>query len=103
MGPDVVRLERRLHSRDAPGSTLRDDAWLVGQAVRHELTDRWIAIGEAYGVLPNTDDGGERAGFFDAGIQLQATGHLLLSVLVGTAVGRGSPDFTSVIALTFGS
>ena len=87
---------------DAGGTSISDDAWLVGQAVRHSLNDRWTAIGEAYGVLPHTD-GGDHTGFFDAGLQFQVTEHVLLSVLVGTAAGRGSPEFTSSFAVTIDS
>jgi hypothetical protein len=84
---------------DAGNGSIGDDAWLVGQAVRHQLDDRWTMIGEAYGVLPHTD-GGAHAGFFDAGVQLRLTEHALLSVLVGTAVGRDSPDFNGTLAVT---
>jgi hypothetical protein len=87
---------------DAGGTTIDDDGWLVGQAVRHSLNDRWTAIGEAYGVLPHTD-GGEHSGFFDAGLQFRLTEHVLLSVIVGTAVGRDSPEFTSSLAVTIDS
>jgi hypothetical protein len=87
---------------DAGGTSISDDAWLVGQTVRHSLNDDWTAIGEAYGVLPHTD-GGEQTGFFDAGLQFQLTEHVLLSILVGTAVGRGSPEFRSTLAVTIDS
>ena len=87
---------------DAGGASISDDAWLVGQTVRHALNDQWTAIGEAYGVLPHTD-GGDHAGFFDAGMQFQVTEHVLLSVIVGTAVGQGSPEFTSSLAVTIDS
>jgi len=87
---------------DAGGTSISDDAWLVGQAVRHQVSDRWTAIGEAYGVLPHTD-GGAHTGFFDAGLQFQVTDHVTLSVLVGTAVGRDSPDFTSTLSVTIDS
>ena len=87
---------------DAGSTSISDDAWLVGQTVRHQIDDRWTAIGEAYGVLPHTD-GGDHTGFFDAGLQLRLTEHVLLSVLVGTAVGEGSPEFTSSLAVTIDS
>ena len=87
---------------DAGGTSISDDSWLIGQAVRHQLDDRWTAIGEVYGVLPHTD-GGDHTGFFDGGLQLQVTEQVVLSVLVGTAVGRGSPEFTSTLSVTIGS
>jgi hypothetical protein len=86
---------------DAERAVFADDVWFVGQALRHQLTERWTAIGEAFGLLPN--DGAPSGGFFSAGAQLQATDSLLLSVLVGTAVGRGTPDGTVYVGFTWNS
>jgi hypothetical protein len=85
---------------DASRGVFGDDRWFLGQAVRYQVTERWTAIGETFGLLPHTDRGGFAQGHFNAGAQFLAVDHLLLSVLVGTAVGRDSHDFASYLGFT---
>ena len=100
-GPTALDSNVGYTAVDAERAAFADDVWFVGQALRHQLTERWTAIGEAFGLLPN--DGASFGGFFSAGAQLQATDSLLLSVLVGTAVGRGTPDGTVYVGFTWDS
>jgi hypothetical protein len=78
-----------------------DDQYFLGLAAGHERPSRWTVIGETYAVLSNGSRGGPAALHFDVGAQLAATGDLLLSILVGSALGRDSPDFTGYVGFTW--
>jgi hypothetical protein len=77
----------------------RDDRWFLGQAVRQQLDDRWTLIGETYGTF---SQGHGDANFnFDGGVQFNLSANLTLSALIGSAVGRNTPDLTSYLGLSW--
>jgi hypothetical protein len=86
---------------DASGNGYGDDGWFLGQAVRHQATTRWTIIGEGYAILPNTTEGGSPNGHFTGGAQLSLHPSLVLSALIGTAVGDASPDLTGYVGFTW--
>ena len=86
---------------DASRSVFGDDRWLLGQAVRHRLTERWTVIGEAYAVLPQGNEATPANGHFDGGAQLALRENVLLSALVGTGVGRDTSDLTGYLGFTW--
>ena len=88
---------------DASRGVLGDDVWFLGQAVRYQATERLTMMGETYGLLPNSTRGGSANGYFSGGAQFVVTENLLLSVLVGTAVGRNSADLTGYLGFTMQS
>jgi len=88
---------------DASRGVFGDDVWFLGQAVRYQATERLTVMGETYGLLPNGDRGGSANGHLSGGAQFVVTENLLLSVLVGTAVGRNSPDLTGYLGFTMQS
>lgn len=71
-----------------------DDQYFFGLAGRHEASARWTLVGESYAVLPHGSRGSRAAVHLDVGAQLAASGSLVLSMLVGSALGRDSPDLT---------
>jgi hypothetical protein len=86
---------------DASCDVFGDDLWFLGQAVRHQATTRWTIIGEGFAVLPHTTEGGSPNGHFNGGAQLTLHPSLVLSALIGTAVGDGSPDLTGYLGFTW--
>jgi Putative MetA-pathway of phenol degradation len=86
---------------DAVHSNFDDDHWFLGQAVRHQLNDRWTLIGDAYVTLPQGKAGGSANCNFEGGAQFTLCKNFLLSVLAGSAVGRNSPDLTGYFGFTW--
>lgn len=86
---------------DAPRMIWNDDQWLVGQAVRHELTRRCMLVGEAFALIPQGSAGGSATGHFRGGAQFFIDDNLFFSTLVGGAVGPDSPDLAVTVALTW--
>jgi hypothetical protein len=86
-------------ANDLPSGVLGDDHWFLGQAVRQRLSDRWTAIGEIFAILPHSN--GSADIHFDGGAQLTVRENLLVSALIGSAVGHDSPDLTSYLGFTF--
>jgi len=86
-------------ANDLSAAELGDDHWFLGQAVRQQLTDRWTAIGEIFAILPHSN--GSANIHFSGGAQLTVRENLVLSALIGSAVGHNSPDLTSYLGFTF--
>jgi hypothetical protein len=86
---------------DLSHAVLDDDHWFLGQAVRHEFSDRWTAIGEIFAVLPQANEGGSANIHFSTGAQLTVRENFLVSALIGTAAGDTSPDLTGYLGFTF--
>ena len=86
---------------DASRVVLSDDLWFVGQAVRHPLSERWTAIGEVFGAIPNASDGGPALVQFNAGALYSLSDNLVLSGLVGTGVGEDSPDLAGYLGFSW--
>jgi hypothetical protein len=80
-----------------------NDRWFIGEAVRHEVNEKWTIAAEAYGLLPNTGAGGHATWYFSAGPQWSVRDNILVTALIGSAAGHNSPDLTGTfeIALTF--
>ena len=80
-----------------------NDRWFVGEAVRHEVSEKWTIVAEAYGLLPNTAAGGNTTWYFSAGPQWSVRDNILVTALIGSAAGHHSPDLTGTfeISLTF--
>jgi hypothetical protein len=77
------------------------DQWFLGQAVRQQLNDTWTLMGEAYVTISNSDAGVPLNLNFDGGIQYSMGQNIQLSVLLGSAVGRDSPQLTANFCLTW--
>lgn len=76
-----------------------DDTGFLGQAVRHELNERWALIGETFALVPLE---GASANFhFNGGAQFKVRTNLLLSVLIGSAAGRKAPDSTGYLGFSW--
>lgn len=80
-----------------------NDHWFIGEAIRHEINEKWTIAAEAYGLLPNTGTGGHATWYFSAGPQWSVRDNILVTALIGSAAGHGSPDLTGTfeISLTF--
>ena len=85
---------------DASRSVFGDDRWFVGQAVRHQLIERWTLIGEAYAIIPHRKNGDLTNVHFNSGAQFNVRENFLISALIGSAVGRSSPDLASYLGFT---
>jgi len=83
---------------DASRSVFGDDHWFFAQAIRYELDERWTLIGEAYALVPHH---GTVNVHFNGGAQFNVRENLLLSALIGSAVGRNSPDVTGYLGFTW--
>ncbi len=84
---------------DISRGDLRDDRWFLGQAVRQQLDEHWTLIGETYATF---SQGHGDANFnFDGGVQFNLNANLTLSALIGSAVGRNTPDLTSYLGLSW--
>jgi hypothetical protein len=92
-------LERRYSVIDLSSGALGDDHWFLGHAVRRQLSDRWTAIGEIFTILPHGN--GSANVHFNGGAQLTVRENLVLSALIGSALGHNSPDLTSYLGFTF--
>ncbi len=80
-----------------------NDRWFIGEAVRHELNEKWTLVAEAYGLLPNTRAGGYANWYFSAGPQWSVRDNVFITALIGSAAGHHSPDLTGTfeVSLTF--
>ncbi len=80
-----------------------NDRWFIGEAVRHELNEKWTLVAEAYGLLPNTRAGGYANWYFSAGPQWSIRDNVLITALIGSAAGQHSPDLagTFEVSLTY--
>lgn len=85
---------------DAYGTGLGDNELLLGQTVRHPLSQRWTLVGEVFGRVPFSDQRDATASF-NAGVQFFLKPNLALEAAVLTAVGRESPDFTGFLGCTW--
>ncbi len=86
---------------DLSRGDFRDDRWFLGQAVRQQLNDRWTLIGETYATFPQGRAGAPANFNFDGGAQFALRENITLSLLVGSASGRNSPDLTSYLGLSW--
>ena len=78
-----------------------DDTWFFGQAVRIDLGSRWTLLAEIFGLVPAGDLAPASEVRFNGGPQFAVHENLLVSALIGSAAGRGSPDLTSYLGLTW--
>ena len=78
-----------------------DDTWFFGQAVRIDLGARWTLLAEIFGLVPAGDLAPPSEVRFNGGPQFAVHENLLVSALIGSAAGRGSPDLTSYVGLTW--
>lgn len=85
---------------DLSHAVVGDDRWFLGQAVRHEFSDRWTAIGEIFAVLPQTNEGGFANFHFSGGAQLTVRENFVVSAFVGSDAGSNSPDLTGYLGFT---
>lgn len=83
------------------GGPVNDDVWFFGQAVRTELGGSWILLAEIYGLVPAGPGAPPSEVRYNGGPQLAVRENFLVSALVGSAAGRGSPDLTSYLGLTW--
>jgi hypothetical protein len=88
-------------ANDLSNGVFGDDHWLLGQAVRQQLSDRWTAIAEIFAILPHSNAGGSANIHFNGGAQLSVRDNLLVSALIGSAAGHNSPDLTSYLGFSF--
>jgi Putative MetA-pathway of phenol degradation len=86
---------------DVSSVVFGDDQYFLGLAARHRRGARWTVVGETYALLPHGGRASPAAVHFDVGVQLAATGELLLSILVGSALGRDSPALASYVGFTW--
>jgi len=77
-----------------------NDRWFIGEAVRHEVNEKWTIVAEAYGLLPNTGAGGHATWYFNAGPQWSVRDNVLVTALIGSAAGHHSPDLTGTFEIT---
>lgn len=88
---------------DISRTDLDNDRWFIGEAVRHQVNEKWTIVAEAYGFFPNTGAGGQANWYFSAGPQWSVRDNILVTALIGSAAGHHSPDLTGTfeISLTF--
>jgi Putative MetA-pathway of phenol degradation len=86
---------------DVSRSNFNDDNWFLGQAVRQQLNNRWTILGDAYVTFPQGNFGSSANFNFEGGVQFNIRENFLLSALVGSAVGRNSPDLTGYFGFTW--
>jgi hypothetical protein len=86
---------------DAAHSNFGDDRWFLGQAVRQQLNDHWTLLGDAYTTFSQGKAGAPANFNFEGGVQFNLRENIVLSAIVGSAVGRGSPDLTGYFGLTW--
>ena len=77
-----------------------NDRWFIGEAVRHELNNKWTVVAEAYGLLPNTRAGGYANWYFSGGPQWSVRENIAVTALIGSAAGHKSPDLTGTFEIT---
>ena len=71
-----------------------NDHWFIGQAIRHEVNEKWVLLAEAYALIPHTHAGGHADFYFSGGPQWTVRENIILSALIGSAAGHDSPDLT---------
>ena len=76
---------------DISRPNLDNDRWFIGEAIRHEVNEKWTIVAEAYGLLPNTSAGGHATWYFSAGPQWSVRENILVTALIGSAAGHKSP------------
>jgi hypothetical protein len=86
---------------DATHAVFSADRWFLGQTIRQQLNDTWTLMGEAYATIPNSSAGAPMNLNFDGGVQYSVKQNILLSLLVGSAAGRDSPELTANFCLTW--
>jgi hypothetical protein len=85
---------------DIPRVDFDNDRWFIGEAARHELNKEWTILAEAYGLLPNNRASGFANWYFSVGSQWSVRQNIVLTALMGSALGHKSPDLTSTLELT---
>ena len=85
---------------DISRPNLDNDRWFIGEAIRHEVNEKWTIVAEAYGLLPNTSAGGHATWYFSAGPQWSVRENILVTALIGSAAGHKSPDLTGTFEIT---
>lgn len=86
---------------DVSRSVFSDDQWFLGEALRQELSGPWTFMAEVWALIPNGDQAAPANVHFDGGLQWAVRENLLLSGLVGSAAGRGSPDWIGRFGVTW--
>jgi hypothetical protein len=86
---------------DTSRSNFGDDRWVLGQAVRQQLNNRWILISDAYVTVPQGKSDDPANFNFEGGVQFNVRENFLLSVVAGSAIGCNSPDMTGHFGFTW--
>jgi hypothetical protein len=85
-------------ANDLTRTEFDDDLWFVGQAVRHDLPQRWTLIGESYALIPEGQ--GPTNVYFNGGAQYAVRHDLLVSVMLGSSVGRNGLDLLCYVGFS---
>jgi hypothetical protein len=86
---------------DVSRSVFRDDQWFLGQALRQQMFGPWTLLAEVWALIPNGETAAPANVHFDGGVQWALHENLTMSGLVGSAVGRGSPDWIGRFGVTW--
>ena len=86
---------------DVARSVFGDDAWFFGQALRQDFGGAWTLMAEVWALVANGSEAAPTNVHFDGGLQWAVRDNLFVAGILGTAVGRGSPDFIGRLGLTW--
>jgi outer membrane putative beta-barrel porin/alpha-amylase len=87
---------------DISRADFANDRWFFGEAVRHQVNEKWTFLAEAFALLPNTRAGGYATWYFSAGPQWSVRENIVVTTLIGSAAGHKSPDLTGTFEITLG-
>jgi Putative MetA-pathway of phenol degradation len=99
-GPTCLDWNIGYLATDLSGTVFSDDQWFLGQAIRHELSQRWALIGETFALIPQGTEGTSVNVHVSAGAQLAIRENFVASALIGSAAGDDSPDLTSYLGVS---
>ena len=77
-----------------------NDHWFIGEAIRHTVNKEWTFVAETYALLPHTRARGYATWYFSGGPQWSVREKIVLTALLGSAVGHKSPDLTGTFEVT---
>ena len=86
---------------DAAHGNFGDDRWFFGQAVRQQLNDRWTLLGDVYLTFSQGRSGAPANFNFEGGPQFSLRENIQLSLLVGSSIGRDTPDLTGYLGFSW--
>lgn len=85
---------------DPWGSGVGDDQLFVGQTARHSFGERWVVMGEVFGLLPISESSNGTANF-NVGFQFFITPSIDLEAAVLQTIGGASNSTSGYIGLTW--